>query len=131
MKTKLFTSLVVCAFLLTILASSVSAVDTFTLTPITVPTSVVNNVGSFNVVFDLSYSGSFPSITVDLSGSSITQGTATISVSNEVTLDKDVTKRVIATVNFTNGQAGPIVGKINANASSGDPLTIKLPVRVL
>ncbi|HLC77538.1 MAG TPA: putative S-layer protein [Candidatus Nanoarchaeia archaeon] len=130
MKTKLFTSLVVCAFLLTILASSVSAVDTFTLTPITVPTSVVNNVGSFNVVFDLSYSGSFPSITVDLSGSSITQGTATISVSNEVTLDKDVTKRVIATVNFTNGQAGPIVGKINANASSGDPLTIELPFSV-
>jgi uncharacterized membrane protein len=130
MKTKLFTSLVVCAFLLTILASSVSAVDTFTLTSVSVPTSVANNVGSFNVVFDLSYTGALPSITVDFTGSTITQGTATISVSDEVTVNKDETKRVTATVNFTNGQAGPIVGKINAVASSGDPLTIDLPFSV-
>ena len=127
MKTKIFTSLIVSAFLLTLLASFASASGPFTLTAVTVPTSAQNDAGSFNVVFNITYTGSQPSITVDFSGSAITQGTATILLSSPATLNQGETKQVTATVNFPSGQTGSIQGNINAVPSAGPSYTEDLP----
>ncbi|MBI3622838.1 putative S-layer protein [Candidatus Pacearchaeota archaeon] len=121
MKTKLFTSVILSAFLLTLLANFISAGGPFTLTAVSVPTSVQNNASTFNVIFNMSYTGALPSINVDLSGSAITQGSATISVSSQVTLNKDEPKQITAVVSFTNGQTGSIVGHIHAVPESGTP----------
>lgn len=127
MKTKIFTSLIVSAFLLTLFASFASASGPFTLTSVTVPTSVSNNAGSFNVVFNITYTGALPSITVDFSGSAITQGTATFSGLSTLTLNQDETKQVTATVTFPAGQTVSIRGNINAVPSAGLSYTEDLP----
>jgi len=106
---------------LIILTSFASAGGVFTLQKVSVPTSILNNASTFNVVFNATYTGALPSITVDFANSTITQGIATISTLNEVTLNKDETKQIIAVVNFASGQVGPISGNIHAVPTSGTP----------
>ncbi len=94
----------------------------FEMNKISAPTSVLNDAGSFPVVFNITYTGSLASITVDLSNSSLTTGTGSISFSQgptNITLNQNETKTITATVHFDDGQTGNIAGTINATPSSG------------
>ncbi len=121
MKTRVLLSFVVLTFLITAFSGLVSAA-VFETHEISQPTSILNNAGSFNVVFNMTYTGTSSSITVDLSNSVITKGSASISFSPgpaNITLNQNETKIVTATVTFTSGQSGTINGTITADPSSG------------
>src|SRR3989344_5258588 len=122
-------------FVLMFLASFAVAVDdVFTLAKVSEPSSVQNDAGSFNVLFNITYNGALHSITVDLS-STATSGNFTVVFSqgpNDVPLNQGQTKEITATITFTAGQTGSIAGQITATPSSGDVknITFSVPLTV-
>jgi len=120
MRTKLITFVLLSAFLILGIASAAS----LTITPKTVPTSLSHNSASFTITFELNNTGSADT-NVSFSKSSITAGTATISLADVAVIDGSTTTQsqtLTATITFPKNQAGSIAGNITADDSgSGTP----------
>ena len=102
----------------------------FEMEKISVPTSVENDAGSFNVQFNVTYTGDSDSITIDFSDSVLTTGTGSIVLAN-ATLNQDETKILTATINFNSGQSGSIAGTINADPSAGTTVNFTFSVLLI
>lgn len=130
MKTKNLSLFIVSAFTFMLFMNFASAA-VFDLVKVSAPVSVANNASTFNVVYNVTYTGALASITVNFSGSNITLGTATISIPGEITLNKDETRQLTSTVTFTSGQTGYINGNIYATPASGTPISFPFSVQLL
>lgn len=130
MNTKLLSLLSLSIFSLVLVMGLASAVDpVFTLTEVSTPDSIMNNAGNFDVIFEISYTGTVEEgIIVDLSASDLTTGVGTIGFYSEdvpiedltnISLAQNETKEIKATITFDDGQTGTIVGTIDAIPSSG------------
>jgi len=108
----------------------VSAVSLDTIDPasITVPSSVLDNAGSFDITFDLTNTGATG--TLDWSASTLTQGTGSISFSQD-SINASVTDTITATVTFDADQTGNIEGTIDVigeGASTHENFTFSVSI---
>lgn len=132
MKTKNLLLVFASVFVLTLLAGFAAA-DVLDLVIVSVPSSVENDAGSFNVVFSAEYTGGLATIDADLSGSAITTGTGSISFStgDSTVLTKDVPEEITATVTFADDQTGTIAGTIEVvTESETKEVTFSVPLTI-
>jgi uncharacterized membrane protein len=118
---------------LTMVAGMASAL-VFNAAVISQPASVDQAAGSFPVSFNITYTGTQSSITVNLTSTTSvgTISSVTFDQANPITLTNETgtnNKVVTATVNFPAGQTGNIAGIITADPTSGS--AVNLPFNVL
>ncbi len=130
MKTKHFASLIACLFSIILIAGLANAA-VFEMDLISVPQNISHDSTSFSVLFNLTYTGTSSSISIDLSDSAISAGQATITFdSDQVNLSQNEVKVLSATINFNAYQVGNIAGSIKAVPSSGTEIikTFSVPI---
>ena len=79
------------------------------------PTEIAEDAGSFDITFDLTYTGTVDDKAVTFADSTVTIGSISIS---DTTIDPNETKTLTGTVTFPTGNAGETLGGI-INATSG------------
>jgi len=101
MKNKTFSLFALSVFVLVLLASGVSAISLAPITTFTIPTSVNQTVGSFNIIFNLDNTGSLNNGTLDFTASTVSTGSLSfptnLSIGTEV---KTITAKVSFPTNF-------------------------------
>jgi len=126
MKTKTFSLLSLSILALVIFANLASAVTFSNINLVSKPTSVDQDAGSFNIVFNVTNLDSIPG-TLDFSNSTVTSG-ATI-VFNDTSVAADATEGIIATITFPINITSPISGIINLTNNAVNPtLDFNVPV---
>ncbi len=98
--------------MLVFLVSAVSAVDLNPITVYTIPQNVNQNVGSFNIIFDLTNVG----VAGDLNFSASTVSTGSLSF-NDTTIAASATETIKATIIFSTSFSGTISGLINVTGT--------------
>ena len=126
-KTKILTLFGVFAFLF--LSLSLVSAAVFEAEQIFQPTDIAHDANSFSVLFNVTYSGSSDSVDVTFDTSSLTSGDGEIVIS-DVTVLKDQTLELSATINFEAHQSGNIAGTIVAEPSAGSSVNVPFSVKV-
>ncbi len=128
MKTKIFTTMILGMFALVFLVGNVSAVALNGINLVSKPSSVSNDAGSFNIVFDLTNDGVAGDLYYNLSNFTSSQSGLTISF-NDNYIEASTTETITATITFNSGQTGTITGNINVgNTDSATDETLPFSV---
>ncbi len=130
MKTKTL-SLFAAGIFLMIILGGVASAAVFEMNKVSEPSSVAHDAGSFDVLFNITYTGSSSSgITVGFGNSSITSGSASITNLYDTPLNQNETKTLTATVVFDPYQSGIISGVIYASPSLGSDANFTFAVPI-
>lgn len=112
MKAKLFSLFALSIFTFVFLISLASAVSLNNITTYTIPASINEGVGSFNIIFDLTNTG----VAGDLNFNASTISTGSLTF-NDTAIGADTTETITATANFPTTFSGTISGVINVTGT--------------
>lgn len=101
-------------FVLMILSIGFVSAQVLDITAEVVPTNVSHDDETFSITFNLSYTGTEDSATINWSNSVFTEGTATFSFPSTTILQDEVLE-IVATISFDAYQSGNIAGTIQAD----------------
>lgn len=131
MKNKIFSLFAISVFVFVVLMSGVSGASILGSSVIVFqPTNISHDAGSFTVSFNLTNSGADDASPITWS-SSLTSGTATITLPTDTTLDNVITKTFSATVSFPEHQSGTLAWTITANPNglgSDEIISFSVPI---
>lgn len=126
MKTKSFTLSILSIFTLVFLIGLVNAA-VLEITPITVPSSVNDNSGSFTGTYNVTYTGAQPNVSVSFTG---TSNFGSVSIPS-TTINQNDSEIVTATFTLPSGHGGQsMAGTINATGTGGSTSSTAFSVSI-